>query len=112
MTVIDRPWLFKDDDGLPRFRGAAWYGDAIPVASAYWPGPRAKKEFEPHDAQTRSLMRTVDELYRLLEGNAVVPMLEETGSGVTEWRRRPRSSDTWNQSFSALAAPPGSTGEN
>ena len=77
MTVIDRPWLFKDDDGLPRFRGAAWYGDAVPIAQSCWPGPRAKKEFEPHDAQTRSLMRTVDELYRLPESSAVVPMLED-----------------------------------
>src|SRR4051794_28823002 len=76
MTVIDRPWLFKDDDGMPRFKGAAWYGDGQRVSS-YWPGPRRKKEFEPHDDQTRVLIRTIDELYRLPESNTVVPLLED-----------------------------------
>jgi hypothetical protein len=60
MTVIDRPWLFKDDDGMPRFRGTMWYGDGQPV-SPHWPGPRRKKEFEPHDDQTKVLIRTIDE---------------------------------------------------
>ncbi|MFL5897376.1 MAG: sigma-70 family RNA polymerase sigma factor [Solirubrobacterales bacterium] len=76
MTVIDRPWLFKDDDGMPRFKGAAWYGDGQRVSS-YWPGPRRNKEFEAHDDQTKVLIRTIDELYRLPESNTVVPLLED-----------------------------------
>lgn len=78
MTVIDRPWLFKDDDGMPRFRGSAWYGDGKRVAEPAWPGPRRQeKEFEPHDRQTRALMRLYEDMYRLQESGVVVPLLEE-----------------------------------
>ncbi len=45
--------------------------------SPHWPGPRRKKEFEPHDDQTKVLIRTIDELYRLPESNTVVPLLED-----------------------------------
>ena len=48
----------------------------VPV-SPHWPGPRRKKEFEPHDDQTKVLIRTIDELYRLPESNTVVPLLED-----------------------------------
>lgn len=77
MTVIDRPWLFKDDDGMPRFRGTAWYGDPQRVAEPTWPGPRRqKKAFEPHDGQTRALMRLYEDMYRFQESGVVVPLLE------------------------------------
>lgn len=78
MTVIDRPWLFKDDDGMPRFRGTAWYGGGQRVAEPHWPGPhRRKKVFEPHDGQTRALMRLYEDMYRLQESDIVVPLLED-----------------------------------
>jgi hypothetical protein len=55
MTVIDRPWLYRDDDGFPRFR-TSWHDEA-PGKAPRWPGPlRKEKQFEPHDAETRKLI--------------------------------------------------------
>jgi RNA polymerase sigma factor (sigma-70 family) len=76
MTVIDRPWLFKDDDGLPRFR-ISWHEETRPAQEPRWPGPRAKKVPQAHDDQTKRLISTYREMYRLEESNVVVPLLEE-----------------------------------
>ena len=75
MTVIDRPWLFRDDDGVPRFK-TTWL-DQNSRRSSYWPGPRERKEFEAHDAQTRVLMKRFESLYGLVHGEVVVPLIEE-----------------------------------
>lgn len=83
MTVIDRPWLFKDDDGSPRFR-TSWQGDPVPSAPR-WPGPRPKQELAAHDADTERLMQTYEEMYRLQESDTVVPLLED-------WKTRERMS--------------------
>lgn len=74
MTVIDRPWLYRDDDGSPRFK-TSWHEESKPVP--YWPGPAKKKAFEPHDAQTIKLIERFDELARLEHGEMVAKLVEE-----------------------------------
>lgn len=65
MTVIHRPWLYKDDE------------DDIASPPPRWPGPRPKQALAPHDDATRRLMQTYDEMYRLEQSEVVVPLLEE-----------------------------------
>src|ERR1700692_403842 len=74
MTVIDRPWLYRDDDGAPRFK-TSWHEESAP--GQRWPGPAKKKEFEPHDAQTLKLIERFDELARLEHGEKVASLMEE-----------------------------------
>jgi RNA polymerase sigma factor (sigma-70 family) len=81
MTVIDRPWLFRDDDGSPRFR-TSWHEETR-APEPRWPGPRPKKAWQPYDAGTERLMQTYSEMYRLQESNVVVPLLEDW-----KWRDR------------------------
>ena len=76
MTVIDRPWLFRDDDGRPRFR-ASWHEESRADGSKRWHGPVARQAFEPHDRQTLALIQRLDELGRFRHGEAVAPLLEE-----------------------------------
>lgn len=61
MTVIDRPWLCRDDDERPRFK-TSWHGETRP-ASARWPGPLPKRQFEAHDPTTRKLIEQYQALY-------------------------------------------------
>jgi RNA polymerase sigma factor (sigma-70 family) len=76
MTVIHRPWLYRDDDGFPKFK-TSWH-DETPARGPRWPGPlREKREFEPHDAETRKLIERYRSLYRLEHGHVVAPMVEE-----------------------------------
>lgn len=75
MTVIDRPWLYRDDDGIPRFK-TSWH-DEDRRAEPVWPGPAKKKEFQPHDAQTLKLIERFDELHRLEHGERVASLIEE-----------------------------------
>lgn len=75
MTVIDRPWLYRDDDGSPRFK-TSWHEEDRP-AGPRWPGPAKKKQFEPHDAQTLKLIERFDELQRMDHGDKVAPLIEE-----------------------------------
>ena len=81
MTVIDRPWLYRDDDGKPRFK-TSWH-DEWQFSGPRWPGPKRKDPFEPHDAQTRKLIERHEELYRLEYGEVVAPLLDEW-----QWRDR------------------------
>lgn len=74
MTVIDRPWLYRDHDGSPRFK-TSWHEESAP--GPRWPGPAKKKEFEPHDAQTLKLIERFDELARLEHGEKVASLIEE-----------------------------------
>jgi RNA polymerase sigma factor (sigma-70 family) len=74
MTVIDRPWLHRDDDGLPRFK-TSWHEEDR-GAQPQWPGPAKRKRFEPHDAQTTRLIERLGELERLEHGEQVAPLIE------------------------------------
>lgn len=76
MTVIDRPWLFRDDDGRPRFR-TSWHEESEANGSQRWHGPVQRKAFQPHDRQTLALIQRHDELRRLRHGDAIGPLLEE-----------------------------------
>jgi RNA polymerase sigma factor (sigma-70 family) len=74
VTVIDRPWLYRDDDGSPRFK-TSWHEESAP--GPRWPGPAKKREFEPYDAQTLKLLERFDELARLEHGENVASLVEE-----------------------------------
>jgi RNA polymerase sigma factor (sigma-70 family) len=74
MTVIDRPWLFRDDDGRPRFK-TAWREEMRPRGPR-WPGPLPSKEFEAHDPATRKLIEQYSALYRLQHGEVIAPLLD------------------------------------
>lgn len=74
MTVIDRPWLFRDDDGRPRFR-TSWHEETEGVER--WQGPIARKAFVAHDRGTLALIQRYEELERLRHGKVVGSLLEE-----------------------------------
>ena len=76
MTVIDRPWLFRDDDGRPRVR-TSWHEESRSDGSERWHGPVERKVFEPYDRQTLALVQRLEELRRFRHGEAVGPLLEE-----------------------------------
>jgi DNA-directed RNA polymerase specialized sigma24 family protein len=74
MTVIDRPWLFRDDDGRPRFK-TSWH-EEMRARGPRWPGPLPPKEFEAHDPATRKLIEQYNTLYRLEYGEVIAPLLD------------------------------------
>jgi DNA-directed RNA polymerase specialized sigma24 family protein len=79
MPIKHHPWA-SDDDGTPEMRVARWYGAAPRPASSPPPAPRPtkrKKAWEPHDDETRRMIRLYNDMYRLQHSEKVVPLLED-----------------------------------
>lgn len=76
MPIKHQPWP-SDHDGTPEMRLPKWYGSSSPRLATSGRGPHRKKAWEPHDDETKRLMRLYDDMYQLQASEKVVPLLED-----------------------------------
>ena len=79
MPIKHHPWA-SDDDGTPEMRVAKWFGAAprsVESPAPPWRPPKRKKVWEPHDDETRRMIRLYNDMYRLQHSEKVVPLLED-----------------------------------